>query len=150
MRTRAMCNRTVVRWLVVMCVQAAAFTAAWACSPPPPTNAEGNRAFFERMVGRHRFHAVVLGDDEVSLPARSFLPPVTVKALRLRVTQSESSAIREGTELTMYKTDGPGADCSYAAARSLLLSDYPVGSQVFVGMELEDPAGARTISISSR
>lgn len=145
-----MCNRTMMRWLVVICVHAAAFTTAWACSPPPPTNVEGNRAFFERMSGRHRFQAVVLGDDEVSLPARSYFPPVTVKALRLRVTKSESSAIREGAELTMYKADGPGADCSYAAARSLHLSDYPVGSQVFVGAELENLAGARSISISSR
>lgn len=150
MRTRGMCNRAVMRRLVVVCVHATAFTTAWACSPPPPTNVEGNRDFFEQMSGRHRFQAVVLGDDEVSLPARSYFPPVTVKALRLQVTKSESSAIREGAELTMYKADGPGADCSYAAARSLHLRDYPVGSQVFVGAELENLAGARSISISSR
>jgi hypothetical protein len=139
-----------MRSLIVAFVPAVALTAAWACSPPPPTNVEGSKAFFDRMIGRHRFQAVVLGEDEVSLPARSYFPPVMVKALRLRVTKSESDVIREGTEVTMYKSDGPGADCSYAAASSLRLVDYPVGAQVSVGAELENLAGARSISILNR
>lgn len=150
MRIRVLANRTPLRCLIVMCVQALAFNPARACSPPDPANVEGNKAFFESMRGRHRFQAVVLGEQELSLPARSYFPPIAVKALRLRVVKSESSGIRDGTELTMYKIDGPGADCSYAGASSLHLSDYPVGSQVTVGAELSNLAGARSITISNR
>lgn len=126
----------------IACLLMACSAPAIACSPSSDPTARSQHA--ERIKGRYRFWAEVIGEEAITTKAKPLRPAARLTGLRVRILESAYAELPVSEEFTFVGA-AIGADCG-PDYESVPTANYPDGTEVQLGSD--DLFGIRVLGFS--